>query len=166
LVAEGAYNLALVIYRQKGDVIKAEMGDMIKAEELARESLRIRILLYDSIHCKVTNSCELLAGTLVAQGKLGDETRGLYERCLAVSTKYFGSDGSSTAIANRNLGDFYYQLAGKENTVDSMQTQLLLVKPYYVEALRIYSKIDGPTHPNSVDASSRLSDVLSFFSLF
>jgi hypothetical protein len=39
-VAEGAYNLANVILQQK--------GNLIKAEELARESLRIRSLIDDS----------------------------------------------------------------------------------------------------------------------
>jgi hypothetical protein len=47
----------------------------------------------------------------------------------------------------------------KENTVDSVRTHLLLAKPYYVEALQIYSKIDGPTHANTVGASSQLKDI-------
>jgi hypothetical protein len=42
VVAISAYNLANVIYRQKGDL------DLIKAEEIARESLRIRTLINDS----------------------------------------------------------------------------------------------------------------------
>jgi hypothetical protein len=103
----------------------------------------------------------LLAHILEAQGKLGDETRGLYERCLAISIRNFGSDVSNTAIANQNLGKFYAGIALKENTIGSMRPQFLLAKPYCEEALRIYSKIDGPTHPNTVDASSRLSNILS-----
>jgi hypothetical protein len=50
-VAEGAYNLADVIYKQK--------GDLIKAEELIRESLRIGSLIYDSNHQRVGRSCVL-----------------------------------------------------------------------------------------------------------
>jgi hypothetical protein len=96
----------------------------------------------------------------VAQGKLGDEARGLYDRRLAISIKDYRPDGSSIAAGNYNLGLFYYHLAAKQNTVGSRRTQLLLAKPYYVEALRIYSKIDVPSHPNTVDASSRLSDIL------
>jgi flagellar hook assembly protein FlgD len=53
-MATGAYNLADVIYRQK--------GDLIKAEELARESLRIRTLIYGSNCQKVSLCCDLLAG--------------------------------------------------------------------------------------------------------
>jgi hypothetical protein len=59
-MARGAYNLANVIYRQEGDLIKAEM--------LARESLRIRTLIYGSDHGIVQISCYLLANILSAQG--------------------------------------------------------------------------------------------------
>jgi hypothetical protein len=48
-LAEVAYNLASVIYRQN--------GDLNKAEELTRESLRIRSLINDS-----NLRCDLLAG--------------------------------------------------------------------------------------------------------
>jgi hypothetical protein len=50
-VAVGAYNLADVIFKQN--------GDSIKAEELARESLRIRTLKYGSDHLSVGRSCSL-----------------------------------------------------------------------------------------------------------
>jgi flagellar hook assembly protein FlgD len=54
-VAEGAYNLTDLIYQQN--------GDLIKAEELARESLRIASLLNDNNHHTVGRSCNLLANT-------------------------------------------------------------------------------------------------------
>jgi hypothetical protein len=152
VVAVGAYNLANVIYRQKGDLIKAEV--------LARESLRIRTLIYGSDYYGVAVSCDLLAGILMTQGKLGDETRGLLERYLALSISNHGPDGKYAAVANSNLGSLCCRLAWKENTVDLKRMQFLLAKTHYVEALRIYSKIDGPTHPNTIDASSRLSHVL------
>jgi hypothetical protein len=60
-IATGAYNLADIIYRQH--------GDLIRAEELARESLRIRTLVYDSSHNHIGISCSLLASILGAQGK-------------------------------------------------------------------------------------------------
>jgi tetratricopeptide (TPR) repeat protein len=90
VVASGAYNLANVIYQQD--------GDLLKAEELARESLRI-------------NPCNLLASILSGQGKLGDETRGLYERSLSTFIRSFGPEGPNTAAANNNLDLFYHQLA-------------------------------------------------------
>jgi hypothetical protein len=107
VVAQGAYNLANVILEQN--------RDLIKAEELARESLRIRTLISGSLFVAVEMSSNLLAHILEAQGKLGDETRGLYERCLAISIRNQGPDGSNTAIANHNLGLFYSSLAVREH---------------------------------------------------
>jgi hypothetical protein len=155
-VAEGAYNLANVIYRQK--------EDLIKAEELARESLRIRTLIYDSNHSRVDFSCNLLARILDAQGKLGDETRGLYDRSLAISIKNAGPDGLNVATGNYNIGLFYEKLAVEQSTVDAMRTHLTIAKSHFVEAQRIWSKIYGPTHSNTVDASSRLNVVKSVLS--
>jgi hypothetical protein len=68
-VANSACNLARAIYHQK--------GDFVKSERLARESLRIRTLLYGNDNHKVGTSCNFLATTLSAQQKLGVETRGL-----------------------------------------------------------------------------------------
>jgi hypothetical protein len=69
-MATGAFNLADVLFKQNGDLIKAEM--------LARESLRIRNLIHGSDHGIVQMSCYLLANILEAQGNLGDETRGFF----------------------------------------------------------------------------------------
>jgi tetratricopeptide (TPR) repeat protein len=55
-VATGAYNLAAVIYRQD--------GDLIKAEELARESLRITSLIHDRNHHDVGRTSFLLTSIL------------------------------------------------------------------------------------------------------
>jgi hypothetical protein len=150
-VAMGAYNLADVIYRQQ--------GDLIKAEGLARESLRIRILIYGiNNHC-IGMSCSLLASILRIQGQLGDETRGLYERCLANFIRNHGPDDHNTAAGNYDLGLFYGQLAEKQTNVDLEQKQLLLAKAYYKESHRILLKIYGPTHSGTIDAASKLAMV-------
>jgi hypothetical protein len=152
-VADGAYNLANVIFRQD--------GDLIKAEELARESLRIVSLADDSNHDRVGKACHLLADILMGQDQLGDETRGLHERCLAISIRNEGLDGSNTASGNFNLGLYYCQLAGVQTTVDLKQKQLLLGKAYYEESYRISLKIYGSTHTETVAAASQLADVSS-----
>jgi hypothetical protein len=152
-VAEGAYNLTEVIYQQK--------RDLIKAEELAREYLRIRTQLYGNNHEWVGRSCNLLAGILTAQGKLGDRTRGLYERYLVNSIRNSGPDGSNTANANCNLGLFsiavFNQLACEQTTIGLQQPQLLLTKLHSEEALRIHSKMYGPTHPDTAIATAQLA---------
>jgi tetratricopeptide (TPR) repeat protein len=150
-VAEGAYNLANVIYQQD--------GDLIKAEELARESLRIGSLIND--HHSVGRTCGLLANILRVQSKLGDETRGMYEYFLAICTRSQGPDGSHTATGNYNLGRFHHMVAHEETTVDLKQSQLLLAKSYCEESHRIYLKIYGPTHQNTVNATSQLAFISS-----
>jgi hypothetical protein len=83
-IAIGAYNLAYVILEQK--------GDLKKVEELAREALRIRTVIYGNIHVEIGVSYELLAKILHAQGELGDVTRELYEHSLSLFILNMGSD--------------------------------------------------------------------------
>jgi hypothetical protein len=168
VVAMGAYNLANVIFKQK--------GDLIKAEEIARESLRIRTPIHDGNYSTVVLSCNLLDCNLSAQGKSGDETRGLYERSLAICIRDKGPDGENVATVNGHIGGFYYKLAKNQSIVDAMRTHLLLAKSHFVEAQRISSKtnfesigmgraiLHGPTHPNTVDDSFRLTIILSILS--
>ena len=79
---------------------------------------------------------EILAGILIAQGNLGDETRGLFERSLAISIRNEGPDGLNAAVGNCNIGRFYHRLGNIQPTVDSQRTQLLLAKSHFVEAQR------------------------------
>jgi hypothetical protein len=152
-VAQGAYNLANVIYQQN--------GDLMIAEELARESLRITSLINGSNHGYIGRACGLLASILMAQGQLGDETRALHERCLAIYMRDKGPDGPDTATGNYNLGLFYRQLAGVQTTVVLEQKQLLLAKAYFEESHRNPTEIYGSTHTETVDAASKLATVLS-----
>jgi hypothetical protein len=110
VVATGAYNLTDVIYRQ--------VRDLMKAEELAREALRITSLINDSNHHRVGWACNFLGSVLSKQGQLGEETRGLCEHFLANSIRNNGPDGSDTASSNWQLGLFYWRLAGMQTTVD------------------------------------------------
>jgi hypothetical protein len=66
VVAEGAHCLADVIYRQD--------GNLIKAEELARESLRIVSLIYDINRHRVGRACCLLATVGSVETPLFGET--------------------------------------------------------------------------------------------
>jgi hypothetical protein len=63
VVANSLHNLADVIYRQRGHLIKAEAH--------AREAIRIRTKKNGNDHNDVGVSCLLLANILMVQGKLG-----------------------------------------------------------------------------------------------
>jgi tetratricopeptide (TPR) repeat protein len=151
-VARGYHDLGHVICKQK--------GDLLKAEKLVRESLRIRTCLYGGDHTKVGMSTSLLARVLQAQGKLGIETKELHECCLAINIENFGSEGLNTAASNNNLGHFYYQQAEASLSADIRKEHLSLSISKFNEALRIYAKLFGPDHPDTVQASSLLSIVV------
>jgi tetratricopeptide (TPR) repeat protein len=150
-VARGYYDLGHVIFQQK--------GDLVKAEKLVRESLRIRSRLHGGDHADVGVSSSLLAHILQAQGKLGIETKELYERSLAISVNNFGSDGFNTAASNGNLGTFYHRQAEESQSAGIKKEHLSQSVFKFKEVLRIYTKIFGPDHPDTVKASSQLSIV-------
>ncbi len=102
-----------------------------------------------------------MASILSGQGQLVAESRGLFERFLAISILTWGPDGSNTASGNLNLGDFYCRLAKVQTTVNLEQKQQLLAKAYFEESHRIKSKIYGPTHPDTIDIASQLARVSS-----
>jgi hypothetical protein len=156
-VAIGSHNLADVIHRQE--------GDLLKVEELAREALRIRSLKCSGDDHKISVNCILLAQILQSQGKFGDETKRLFERSLAIFIRREGPDGVNTAISNINIGNYFYELARRQPRVDTMRKKNLISKLYIEEAFRIRAKIHGPTNPNTVQVASILSDVLSALSI-
>jgi tetratricopeptide (TPR) repeat protein len=148
-VANGYYDL--------GNVINQQKGDYVKAEELARESLRIRNRLYDAHHQLVGMSTSLLASILQSQGNLGGETQELYERSLAIDIRNWGSEGVNTAASYFNMANFYNIRAEVSQTVERKKDCLQLSESKYKESLRIYSKVLGPDSPRTIGASSQLS---------
>ena len=155
-VAMGAYNLADVILRQN--------GELIKAEKLARESIRIRAQLFGSDYCTVGMCCGLLANILLSQGKLGDETRILFERSLAISFQTQGPNAQDTAVCNIHLGQYHQNLVREQLTLESKREQLLISKGYLEEGVRIDIMIFGATHPDTLSDASELNIVLYMLS--
>jgi hypothetical protein len=81
-VANGYLNLGRTVYELNVDQPKAEM--------LVRESLRIRLKVYDNNHLLVGHSLSLLVRILLAQGKIEEETERLLERNLANAVRNEG----------------------------------------------------------------------------
>jgi hypothetical protein len=155
IMARGAYNFADIISRQ-------DDGDLIKAEGLAREALRIRDKLHGAHDSRGDVTYLLLAKILQKQGKLGGETNELFERSLAICGRDEGPDGVNTAGVHVDIGNFHYQLAMtlSTSTRHTKRTQLLPAKSYSEKAEQILTKAHGPNHPNRVAVSSLLSAVL------
>jgi hypothetical protein len=152
-IAMGSHDLADCIFFQR--------GDLLKAERLAKEAIRIRSINSGVNHGAVGRSSQLLANILRVQDKLGDQTRVLFERSLAIFLRNEGPDGLNTAAANTNIGLYYDQLARHQPTATLTRTKLLLGKSHLEESLRIHSKIYRPNHPDTIYAASRLFIVLS-----
>jgi hypothetical protein len=109
----------------------------VRAEMLARESLRIRTQLYGNNHSRVGQSVGLLAECLRKQDNLKNETKELFERSLAIDVKHEGPDGVNTSISNKNLGLFYCQLADTDLNTDKRKEHLRLSVSHFTEAFRI-----------------------------
>jgi tetratricopeptide (TPR) repeat protein len=155
-VADGYYLLAKVINQQEGDFVRAEM--------LVRESLRINSQLFCHDNESIGASVDLLASILRSQGKLGHETKELHERSLATETKHHGADGLKTAVANTNIGVFYYKLTQQERSSKTIIEHLRLSLSHHKEAMRIYTKIFGPDNPRTMKALSNVSILSSILS--
>jgi hypothetical protein len=144
-VTKGCHDLA--------NVITTQGGDLVKAEKLARESLRIRVLINSNSPPVGVSAC-ILASILRIQGKLSAETKELLERSLANSIQNYGPDGTNTATDHVNFGIFYRELADKQQTVSTRREHLRLSEIKIKEALRIYTKIFGPEDPRTLQISS------------
>jgi tetratricopeptide (TPR) repeat protein len=139
-----------------GNVISMQDGDHVKAERLARESYRIRVQIYGDDHYLVGSSIGLIANTLKGQDKLGDETKKLYERSLAIYTRNEGPDGVNTAFGNAVLGNYYVALSESQLTVETKKEHFMLAFGSYHEAVRITKKIYGTDHPKYIDNLDKL----------
>jgi tetratricopeptide (TPR) repeat protein len=103
-VATGYYDLASVTFALKVDIVKAEM--------LARESLRIRNLCNrNKKDHSIGMSAALLGTILEHQGNLGGETLDLLELFLAIDIENYGPEGTDTAMSHLFLGHFYQKKA-------------------------------------------------------
>jgi len=143
-------------YSDLASVIKNQMRNLVKAEKLAREALRIRVLINSSSHVAGFTT-GLLSSILMCQDKLGSETKVLLEQTLAINIRNFGPDGANTATAQFNFGLFYRHLAEAQQIVATRKGHLRLSEIKHKEALRVNTKIFGPDNPRTLRYSSELS---------
>jgi tetratricopeptide (TPR) repeat protein len=152
-VAFGAYNLSDVLWKQG--------TDLVKAEKLSRQSLRIREKLEGDLGRNVGMNCNLLANILRKQGNHGDEVKDLLNRSLAIDIRNDGPDGVNTAVGHYNLAGFHVDLATHVPcTVIVRRNELTIAKASYEEALRIQSKVFGPSHPTTKRYIDKIADVV------
>mmetsp|Transcript_33675 Transcript_33675/g.32143 ORF Transcript_33675/g.32143 Transcript_33675/m.32143 type:complete len:464 (+) Transcript_33675:141-1532(+) len=152
LVAEGSTNLAEAIIRQH--------GDLIRAEGLARDALRIRMQVHGSDHNLIGFSLIQVARVLILQNKFGNETKELFERSLAIFMGNEGPNGANTAMGMRHMALYYVEFAEIQTTTDTKRTHYLLAKSYLEEIIHVWRSY-GPTHPMTIKMKSLLELVLA-----
>jgi tetratricopeptide (TPR) repeat protein len=148
-VAVGAYNLSSIIFQQQD-------GDLMFAENKARESLRIICQLHDADDAKVGRHCLLLARILQKQEKFSNETKELFERALAIFTRHEGRDGTNSAVGNIAIGQFHYNWSVR-HIGSAKRIHLLRAKAYSEEGLRIAMILHAPTHGHYIGATEILT---------
>jgi tetratricopeptide (TPR) repeat protein len=151
-VARGYHALARIIRKQEGDLVRAEM--------LIRESLRIRVQIHGANHHFTGLSYGLLGTILQSQNKLDNETKELLVHAHSINKNDYGPDGYNTAVSTVNLGNYYHLLSEDIQTLESKVKNLHLSKSYFKEALRIETKIFGPNNSRTKE----LADLISFIS--
>jgi hypothetical protein len=154
-VAFASYNFASVILEQGS-------GNLLKAEELLRESLRIRTKLFGSNHhrdYKLAESSMLLASALQKQDKNENETKELFKLSLSIWIRHEGPDGINVATANITIGRYFLKDARKQ-PYEALKEHLLLAKSYFDEGLRIELKIHGPNSDNARMAVDCINPIL------
>jgi tetratricopeptide (TPR) repeat protein len=149
--AQGSYNLAHVVFLQN--------GNLVRAEKLSREALRIRERLDGPLNHKVGISSILLARILQKQNNLGDETKTLFERALLIFRK--NGEPANVIFGIGYIGSFHCSLAKIQPTNDEVIAQLLLAKPYFEESCQIKTNLYGSNHPRTLSAESELNVFLS-----
>jgi tetratricopeptide (TPR) repeat protein len=175
-VAKGAYNLADVIYRQR--------GDLTNAARLAKESLDIRLLHTGNDiqalmigQVAAAKSSGLLANILTMQGELGIETQRLWVTTLNSCIKNEGPDSKNVANTYFSKGLFHLGLAGyhkheqlKHIDPDKKRRHLINSKYCFTECLRIQALLNTKSHTNDktelcLDAELYLDSVMYHMNL-
>lgn len=82
---------------------------------------------------------------------MGDETKELYDRSLAIIITQQGPEGEALSSAYITISLYHYELSKIQLTVDGRREQLLLAKNYIADALWISSKIyTDVRHPKNI----------------
>jgi hypothetical protein len=121
--------------------------------------MHIRSHLYNAHHHFVGISIGLPADILQSQDNLGSEMQELHERALVINIRNYGLEGVNTAVSNNNMGAFYYLRAEESQTAETKKDYLQLSDFKYKESLRIFTKVFGPDHLNTIGSLSQLSTI-------
>jgi tetratricopeptide (TPR) repeat protein len=154
--AKAAGNLARASY----NLIEANglgSADIEEAEMLASEAVRIIRALKGPSDVNIPCFLLVLVNIRFKKKDYGEGAKSLLEDYLAHAIRDQGIDGEHTADIHDDLGHFYYQIVDTLSSSDAKRTHLQQSESHYKEALRIYTKIYGSKHQQSLALASELS---------
>jgi hypothetical protein len=135
--------------------------DILEAEVLSRKALRIIERIYGRTHIIVNRNLSTLSEILNLKEGHDAERKCLLERCLASGIQNNSTDSDDIAIGNHKLAMLHFKIAAKMSPASITRTEkLLIAKSYSDEAVRITTKINGPTHFMTITYIASLSKIL------
>jgi tRNA(Phe) wybutosine-synthesizing methylase Tyw3 len=84
-------------------------------------------------------------------------------RILAIHTKRSGAESQDVASENNNIAIVHYNVSEKLPYGVRKNEQICIAEKYAKEAVRISTKINGPSHPQTMKYKTLLSNPRSRF---
>lgn len=161
-VAHAAMALADVTYKLICES-KQEGWNMLEAEMLARKAIRIyeKIYGHDNLAYQAT-AFQVLSKILTSIGNHDIEAKDLFEKALSIYVDSEGTNGHNVAIMNYQLGLFHLKMAMADKATygTAWIREGAISKIYWKEAIRINTKLHGPTHDQTLQSISMLSGMI------
>ena len=107
-------------------------GDYVEAERIAREVLEIRRRYLGESHYDVATSLNILALSLMAQGRLR-EAEPLFFESLRMYREIVGENSSACAMAHSTLASLYSELSDYARAEEHFRRSLHLFREYHSE---------------------------------
>jgi hypothetical protein len=134
-----------------------ESADIDEAEIFARKTVRIVKELKGPGSQEMIGVFQVLVKVIFMKDIFTDETKGLLRDHLNDALRYEGVSSTNVAYANCHLRRFPCRIGDRESCDDTKRQQLQISESYYKEASRLFMKLNGPNHPQTLQATSNLS---------
>lgn len=136
----------------------AEGGNIEEAEMLIRKSIRISKKFYIANGILIINLCAL-STTLALKKDLSEERRLLLQQILDIRLGRVEGAEIYVGYSQNNLGLYHLDVSKSLPTGNARAEHLNLALSYCKEAVRISTKISGPTHIETIRHRTTLSEV-------
>ena len=155
-VARGMQQLAYVCSRMAGEGHEAAPDLIEEAHELIRKACRIMEELSSP---NLAICLETLGEVLIARGILTDETKGIFERVLAIYVDREGGGGHGTIQSLTSLGEFHVHLASTLPIGRERIQEVQIAKALNEDYAKMVTKIYGSDSVRMLEYTKRAHDI-------